>query len=517
MSSRKNKTKPVILAILDGWGVCPQKKGNAIALAKTPNLKKLYTYPNTLLGASGRQAGLPPTQDGNSEAGHMNIGAGRIVEQDSVVISKSINDGTFFKNAAFSSALHHAKKYNSAIHLMGLLTNEQSAHADPDHLLALLTLCQYSQIKKVFLHLFTDGRDSYQYLAVKILQRLKKAFHNNEKISTIIGRFYAMDRIKEWSRTEMAYNAIVLGQGIHIDNPQDAILEAYNRQESDEYIKPTVIGDGKSGRVNDFDSVIFFNLRSDRVRQLCKVFVQEDFIGFKREKVLKNMCFVTLTDFGPDLPDVLTAYPARILKDTLPFILKNRRQLYIAENEKYAHVTYFFNGGYDHPVAGEDRVTIPSPRVSNYKEAPKMSASKITNYINSILKKNKYDFIVVNYANADMVGHSGDLPATIKAVETIDRCLGDLMKTIDQYDGTLVITADHGNAEEVVDVNSGQVDTSHSSNPVPFIIFNKTIPKKIRLRKGVLADIAPTLLHMMKIKKPNAMGSKILCQYQISQ
>lgn len=514
------KRKPVMLVILDGWGITEETQGNAIALAKTPVMDELWRkYPHTLLEASGKNVGLPPHQAGNSEAGHMNIGAGRVIEQDSVLISRSINEGTFFKNPAFLTAIQHVKKYKSTLHLMGLLTAEQSAHADPDHLLALITLFRLKNVNKVCLHLFTDGRDSYQYLTIKLLDRLKKALINKEKIVTVAGRFYAMDRIKEWSRTKMVYDALVLGKGQRVKDVQEAVLQAYNRQENDEYIRPTVISAKGSDlkRISHNDAIVFFNLRSDRVRQLSKAFIQKDFQGFKREKVLKNLCFVTLTDFGQDLPGVLAAYPARVIYNTLPYALGTLRQLYITETEKYAHITYFFNGGFDHPVADEERVIIKSPHIRSYKYKPEMSAEQITGILEKALKEEKYDFIVVNYANPDMVGHTGDLPASIKAVEAVDKYVGRLWKVISEKNGVMIITADHGNIEELIDLETGQVDTSHSVNPVPFIIVANDISKKIKVNKGALADIAPTILKMMGCKKPKEMGNKILCQYQIDQ
>ncbi len=514
------KQGPVLLAILDGWGICDETRGNAIALGSTPVIDMLWeNYPHSLLGASGKDTGLPPTQDGNSEAGHMNIGAGRIIEQDSVIISKSINQGTFFKNPAFLSALRHAKKNKSKIHLMGLLTDVQSAHADPDHLIALLTLLRVEKVSETCLHLFTDGRDSYQYLAIKLLNRMKKILKKNEKIVSISGRFYAMDRIKEWGRTERAYNALVLGEGNKADDAQSAVLQAYNRHENDEYITPTVISDrSKSPQtIKDNDVIIFFNLRSDRVRQLSKAFVQDEFIGFKRKKVLKNLFFVSLTDFGPDLPGIISAYPARVLPQTLPTALKGLRQLYIAETEKFAHVTYFLNGGYDHTIAGEERVIIKSPHVQSYKDMPEMSAEQLTNTMIESIEKNKHDFILVNFANPDMVGHTGDLPAGIKAVQAVDLSIGRLLEVIRKKNGTLIITSDHGNIEELIDLETGQIDTAHSSNPVPFIVVNENIPKDTNVEDGVLADIAPTLLHMMNRPIPKEMRNKILCQYLINQ
>ena len=503
--------------ILDGWGIAPPSRGNAVTLAKTPVMDGLYKkYPHTLLCASGRCAGLPPKQDGNSEAGHMNIGAGRLVEQDSVRISKGINDGTFSKNAAFEEAFAHVKRNDSSLHLMGLLSEEQSAHADPDHLLALLTLIRLKNVKKVFLHLFTDGRDSGKYIAVRLVENLKKVLRDNEKIATICGRYYAMDRIKEWSRTKKAYDTIVLGKAsCRAPTAEAAVIKGYNRGEDDEFLSPTVIAnDNKQvGKVNHSDAVIFFNLRSDRVRQLAKAFVQDDktFIGFNRGKTLNDIRFITLTDFGPDLSGVLSAYPSVILKNTLPFVLRKYRQLYIAESEKFAHVTYFFNGGYASPVAGEERVMIKSPNVSSYADVPRMQAKKVTDIIIHGLQKDKYDVIVVNFANPDMVGHTGNLKAGIKAVEFIDRCVGLVVKAALKKNGLVFITADHGNIEEMINLKTGEIDTAHSTYPVPFIIVKKSI-RKIKLKKGKLADIAPTIINFLKLEKQPDMKGKVLCQ-----
>ncbi|MFA5135382.1 MAG: 2,3-bisphosphoglycerate-independent phosphoglycerate mutase [Patescibacteria group bacterium] len=514
------RTKQVVLAILDGWGIWDETRGNAIALGSTPVMDMLWdNYPHSLLGASGKDVGLPPSQDGNSEAGHMNIGAGRVIEQDSVVISKSINEGSFFKNPAFDTAVQHVKKYHSTLHLMGLITSEQSAHADPDHLLALLTLFRHMKVKRICLHFFTDGRDSYQYLAIKLVTQMTKILRDNEKIATIIGRFYAMDRIKEWDRTKLAYDALVRGKGHRASDAQSAILQAYNRHETDEYIMPTIIGrnNGSNGRIHDNDSIVFFNLRSDRVRQLSKAFVQDRFAGFKRIKRPKNLTFVSLTDFGPDLPGIFSAYPARILPGTLPEALRGYRQLYTAETEKYAHVTYFMNGGYDHTIAGEDQVIISSPKMKSYKDRPEMSADQLTNMITEDIGAGKHDFICVNYANPDMVGHTGDLPACIRAVQEVDLCVGRLLEALRKRDGTLIITADHGNIEELIDLATGQVDTSHSSNPVPFIIVNNSIPRTVKVRNGILADIAPTILYLMGIEKPEEMKNSTLCKFRINQ
>ncbi|MDO8592531.1 MAG: 2,3-bisphosphoglycerate-independent phosphoglycerate mutase, partial [bacterium] len=400
----KNNILPLILVILDGWGIAKPNQGNAITLAKTPIMDGLMKkYPHTELGAAGKFVGLPPTQTGNSEAGHMNIGAGRTVEQDAVIISRSINDGTFFKNASFVEAVRHVNKNKSSLHLMGMISNGMSAHSDPDHLLALLAFLEANKIKEVYLHLFTDGRDSPKYASLKLIVDIQKAFKNGETIATVMGRFYAMDRTKTWDRTEKAYNALVNGIGKKAISAQAAITESYNRGENDEFIEPYIIT--KNGkplpRIASGDSVIFFNLRSDRARQLAKVFVQKDFCKlntscFDRKKFLKDLLFVAMTDFGPDLEGILTAFPSGDLKQTLPMQLANLKQLYIAETEKYAHVTYFFNGGYAQPIAGEARLAIPSPDVKSYDITPAMSSGGLTKEILNNLAKRKYDFTVLN-------------------------------------------------------------------------------------------------------------------------
>ncbi|MDD5289748.1 MAG: 2,3-bisphosphoglycerate-independent phosphoglycerate mutase [Patescibacteria group bacterium] len=528
------KQPPVVLAILDGWGINHDYIGNAITRAKTPTYKMLLEkFPNTKLRASGRAVGLPPTQDGNSEAGHLNLGAGRVVEQDTVIISKLITAGTFFKNPALKASIKQVKKYKSKVHLMGLLSGWESAHTDPDHLLALLTFYRQEGIKKVYLHLFTDGRDSFQYGALKFLKQLENEFKDGEVIASVTGRYYAMDRTKKWERTEAAYNALVLGKGqYYAKSAEEAIKRAYDRDETDEFILPTVIvKDGKcdkrgiciSGepiaKIEDNDAVVFFNLRSDRSRQLSKVFVQKNFNdlnpgAFKRTKVLKNLLFVAMTDFGPDLDTILSISPSQDVKETLPMALTGLRQLYIAETEKYVHVTYFFNGGYAEPVNKEERLMVSSPDVSSYDKIPEMSAKEITDIILNDLKNNKYDFILVNYANPDMVGHTGNLAAGIKACGFVDGCLGKLYEEIKNKKGMLLVVADHGNAEEMIDEKTGEIDTQHSSYPVPFIIADlRDGVKRYKLRKdGILGNVAPTILDLLNKKKPKEMteGSLVL-------
>lgn len=513
-----NKTKKCILLILDGWGIAPASRGNAITLAKTPTYNMLLKkYPNSKLVAHGSKVGLPKNQTGNSEAGHMNLGAGRIVLQDDMYVTESINNKTFFKNPALLEAINNVQKNNSNIHLMGLLSGDQSAHVNPKHLQALLELLRSKGMKNIYLHLFTDGRDSSPRAGMRYLKSLLGSFKNGEKIATITGRSYAMDRNKNWSKTELVYNAMVRGEGQHVNSPEEAIIQAYNRGESDEFILPTVIMENNKPvvRIKNNDSVIFFNLRSDRTRQLTKLFVQKNVCDMNdRCKIntlkFKNLKFVSITDFGPDLDTILTAFPSRDIEETLPMKLENIRQLYLSESEKYAHVTYFFNGGYKDSVDGEVREMIPSPSVDSYASSPKMSADKVCDRLLESLNNDLFDFYVVNFANPDMVGHTGDLTAGILAVETVDKCLARIYEFFQKHENIcILITADHGNVEEMINLKTGEVDTKHSCNRVPFILIDKKLTN-IKLKDGILADVAPTILSIYNIKKPALMTGKSL-------
>lgn len=517
MVINNKKNQPVILVILDGWGVAPPNRGNAIELAKKPNFDRLVKeYPYTELCAHGHCVGLPKNQVGNSEAGHLNLGAGRIVKDDAVYISSAIRDGAFFKNPVFHEGVRHLKKHKSNIHLMGLVTEENSAHSSPEHWLAMLKFLDEEGIKKVYLHLFTDGRDSAQHAAIKIIERFEQKINHNHfnhhieiKIASISGRYYAMNRTKDWPLIEKVYNTLVLGKAISAKNAKEAIIQAYNRQETDEFITPTVIKSDSQPTVtiNDNDVVIFMNLRSDRARQLTKVFVQKEFNkknpgSFKREKWPDNLFFIALTDFGPDLDSVHTAYPSRALKNTLPIVLKGLKQLYIAEREKYAHVTFFFNGGYDHAVAGEEQILIPSPEVKSYDQTPEMSTAKLYQKVVAKIQSNHPDFIVINFCNPDMLGHTGNLEATKKTIECVDDYLGKLIKIAQKENYYIIVTADHGNAEEMIDLKTNEVLTTHTTNPVPFILITDK-QKQFKLRKGgILADVAPTILDLIGIEKP---------------
>lgn len=520
---RRGKVRsPLVLIILDGFGLAnPKIPGNAITPQTAPHIfSYIKKYPSTTLKASGRDVGLFPNQEGNSEAGHFNIGAGRVVKQDLVRISEAIKDGTFFKNEAFLQAIHHTQKHNSTLHIMGLLTNGQSAHAHPQHVFALLDFLRRHKVPRVALHLFTDGRDSSPHSAVSHLRKLKKYLIETEKIATVMGRFYAMDRNKIWSRTEAAYRAIAQGKGEHMAvSAEEAIAEAYNRGETDEYITPTVIQ--KNNRpvatVEDNDAIIFFNARSDRARQLTKTFVQpaaefkrENPGVFKRTKFFKDVRFVAMTDFGPDLPNILTAFPSPDVPNGLvPTIDHRFRQLYISETEKYAHITYFINGGYSAAVNGEDRELIPSGDTYSYADKPKMHSREVTNRILFHVKKKNYDFIAVNFPNADMVGHTGNYRAACVAVKTIDGHVAQIVKAVLRQHGTIAITADHGNAEMMYDPKTGAMDTEHSTSLVPFILISEHMAKH-KLKPGRLADVAPTLLQLLGISKPKEMTGKCL-------
>ncbi len=512
---KKNQIK-IILLILDGWGLGREDESNPIFLSKPKFINFLYKkYPWTTLGASGNSVGVPLNQVGNSEAGHINLGAGRIVDQDSVKISKQINTGEFFKNPAFLTAIKHVRTNKSSLHIMGMISNGQSPHSDPDHLLALIMMARKFSIKNVYLHLFTDGRDSPPLSSLKSIMALERFLNKNEIIATVMGRFYAMDRKKVWNRTISAYNAMVDGRNAHkAKSPQEGISRAYNSGITDEFIEPIVIYQKNKmiPRITNNDAVIFFNLRSDRARQLAKPFVQDQFEeknpgAIKRSKVLKNLLFVSMTDFGPDLDSILSAYPSEDIKMSLPMVLKEKKQIYIAETEKYAHVTFFFNGGYANPVAGETRINIPSPQVDRYDLTPAMSTALITKKV--IASLSKFDFICVNFACPDMIGHTGNIEVAKKTVQEVDKYVKKIYDAAIKNRAIFIITADHGNLEYMFNPETGEKITEHTTNPVPFILIGKKFKKGIRLKKnGVLGDVAPTILKIFGIKKPKEMIRK---------
>ena len=519
--------------ILDGWGYSGEKKGNAVAAAKTPNLDRLAEkYPCALGMTSGVAVGLPAGQMGNSEVGHLNIGSGRIVYQDLTLINKEIEDGSFNQNPVLLNAIRSAIKNNQSLHLMGLVSYG-GVHSYMTHLKALLKLAQAEGLNRVYVHAFLDGRDVSPKAAAADIKELQE-FMKNEKIgelATVTGRYYAMDRDKRWERTEKAYDALTLGKSENEDSDvvyttdlENALKISYEKGETDEFVKPIVVlknaeAGSKSERVasiKDGDSVIFFNFRPDRARQLTYAFVNSDAdLGFKR-KNHPSVHFVCMTTYDEGL-DIPIAYPPKDLKNTLGEHLATlgKKQLRIAETEKYAHITFFFNGGVEEPNVGEDRVLIPSPKVATYDLKPEMSAYEVTDALLKKLDENKYEFIVLNFANMDMVGHTGITEAAIAAVEAVDTCVGKLTDKILEKSGAVFITADHGNAEQMVEAD-GTPCTSHTTNPVKMIyVDDKNInkdgkPEKILRNGGSLCDIAPTLLEIMNLPIPKEMTGKTL-------
>ncbi|MCG2737633.1 MAG: 2,3-bisphosphoglycerate-independent phosphoglycerate mutase [Candidatus Methanoperedenaceae archaeon] len=497
------KKRPVLLMILDGYGMNNNKEGNAIAAARTPNMDRLFsTYPHCELGSSGESVGLPEGQMGNSEVGHLNIGAGRVVYQDLTKITKAIREGEFKKNRALLDALKNVKSKGSSLHLMGLLS-DGGVHSHISHLYALLALAKEQGITRVYVHAFLDGRDVPPKSALNYIADAQiKMKELGGEFATISGRYYAMDRDKRWERVEKAYDAMTGGKGDTAESAASAVKNAYERGETDEFVIPTVIMRNKKpvSLICDNDSVIFFNFRSDRAREITRGFIDDDLKGFDRKSYPK-INFVCLTQYDETF-NVTIAFQPEPLKNIFAEVLSNHhlKQLRIAETEKYAHVTFFFNGGVEKPVPGEDRMLIPSPKVATYDMQPEMSAFPVTDKAVKAIASGKYDVIILNYANCDMVGHTGVFDAAVKAVETIDACIGKVYDSVLQAGGLLIITADHGNAEKMCD-EAGGIHTAHTPNPVPFMICEKGI----RLRDGILADVAPTILELLGLEKPEEM------------
>ncbi|MFO7807091.1 MAG: 2,3-bisphosphoglycerate-independent phosphoglycerate mutase [Candidatus Moraniibacteriota bacterium] len=518
---KKQHLSPLVLVILDGWGVGEKNKNiNAIEAAKTPFFDKLCKkYPYTSLKASGESVGLEEGQMSGSEAGHLNIGAGRIVKQEIRVILEEINSGSFFYNPAFLAIANQVKKKGTNLHLMGLMGNSDSPHSHPDVFFALLIFLKQAGLEeKVFFHLFTDGRDSFPRSAGEHWKNWKKHIDKIGigELASVCGRFYAMDRIKKWERLKKAYNALVEGQGERFSDFGEALESQYKKGLTDEYIEPIVFQKNNKDlpRIKSGDGVIFFNFRSDRARQFAKLFVGHqgpDAKFFSDIKRLKDISFVALTNFGPDL-NLKTAYHSSSVNNTLPVALSGERQIYIAETEKFAHVTYFINGGYPDPLGGEERIKIDSPEVRSYAEKPGMSSSEITEVVIKNLKADNYVFYGINFANTDMLGHTGDFEATKKGIEIIDKQLKKIFKVVKKQKGTLIVTSDHGNADQMLTFDGERVFTFHTKNPVPFILASKDKRfEKIKLKNdGKLANIAPTILEIMNIKKPKQMLEKSL-------
>lgn len=547
--------KPVVLIVLDGWGLAPPGPGNAISLAKLNHIPSLWaSYPHTQLSASGEAVGLPPGEDGNTETGHINIGAGRVVYQDLPRINMAIADGSFFTNEAFLGAVKYAHEHKSNLHLMGLIS-DAGVHSNHEHLWALLQLLKqykatYHCECRAYLHLFTDGRDSPPTSAKRFIQDVEE--HCKKlgvgHIATIMGRYYAMDRDHRWERTESAYRALTESEGLTASSALAAIEASYAKGKTDEFIDPTIITDANGTpypRITNHDSVIFFNYRIDRPRQLTRAFILPDFeerkipesfdpyavkyfhkhiveedirsTPFKRRVTLPNLFFVTMTEYERNLPCVV-AYPPNPVKTPLGAVLAehNIRQLRVAETEKERFVTYYFNGMREMSLAGEDRLIIPSPKVATYDLAPAMSSQDMTNKLLDRLSIDVYGFILINFANPDMVAHTGNIAAAVKACEATDACVGTIVRHVLSLSGTCIITADHGNVEEMLDSN-GQMDTEHSSFFVPFIIIDHAFDNyPMTLPTGKLADIAPTILSHMQIPVPSEMtGNNLLADVNI--
>ena len=507
--------KQHMLIIMDGVGLCDEQEGNAFKQASTPNIDRLINeYPNSSLECKGLAVGLPVGQMGNSEVGHMSIGAGRVIYQDLTLITKEIEEGEFFKNKALLEAINHVKENNSSLHLMGLLS-DGGVHSHINHLYALLKLAKDYDIEKVYIHAFMDGRDTPPTSGMDYLKELEEKIKEIGigKIATISGRYYAMDRDNRWERETLAYNAMVFGEGNKFKTVQKAIENSYEAQEFDEFVKPIVIVNDESepiGKIENNDSCIFFNFRPDRAREITRALTDDDFDKIdRRDGKIQNLKFITMTEYDETIKNVKVAYKKEQIVNTLGEYLskKDKTQLRIAETEKYAHVTFFFNGGEEKTYKGEDRILIESPKVPTYDEKPEMSAYEITDKVIEAIKSEKYDLIIMNFANGDMVGHTGNMDKTIEAVEAVDKCLGRIIEVLEEVDGEAVVTADHGNCEQMVDLKTGEPVTSHTTNRVPIIVTSKRVKG---IESGALTDLAPTVLALMGLEKPKEMTGKAL-------
>ena len=502
---------PVMLMILDGFGINEKTDGNAVKLAKTPNIDKLMKkYPNTIMYTSGLKVGLPDGQMGNSEVGHTNIGAGRIVYQELTKITKSIEDGDFFAIPEFIEAIENCKKHNSKLHILGLLS-DGGVHSHIRHLYGLLEMAKRRDFEDVYVHCFLDGRDTPPASAEGYITQLEEKMKEKKvgKIASISGRYYAMDRDKRWDRVKKCYDALVRGEGNKATSATIAIEDSYQKEVFDEFVEPTVIvnNDTPIATIGENDSVIFFNFRPDRAREITRTLVDPDFNEFETKKM--NLDYVCFTQYDETMPNVKVAFkPERLVNTFGEYVSKQGlNQLRIAETEKYAHVTFFFNGGEEKQYPGEDRILVPSPKVETYDMKPEMSAIEVTDKVVDAINSKKYDTIILNYANPDMVGHTGNLDAAIKAIETIDTCVKRVVDAVEAQNGVLIITADHGNAEQMIDYKTGEPHTAHTTNLVPLILVGM---KDVKLKEGKLADLAPTMLEIMGLEKPTEMTGESL-------
>lgn len=529
---KNSERAPLTLLVLDGWGIAPPSRGNAISIARTPNMDKLMSiYPSMTLHASGEMVGLPPNEMGNSEVGHINIGSGQIIYQQLPLINRSIEQGSFYENEALKTAIATAKKNGNKLHLMGMVSNGR-IHSSQDHLYALLLMCKDAGLdrSKVLVHAFLDGRDTAPDAGLSFIAALETKMIEMKlgRIATVMGRRFAMDRDNHWDLTEAAYRVMRDGVGVHTsDSPLKSIEDAYKAMVFDEEFEPTVIVDDEGkpeGRIENGDAIIFFNFRADRARQLTKAFVMPNFTDFDRGEQLKDLHFVTLTEYEDDLP-VHVAFSQDDVKEPVSKVVAEHGlpQLHIAETEKYAHVTFFFNGGREDSFSGEERALIPSPRVQKYDDAPEMSVDKIADRIQKELERGHFQFIVANIANADMLGHTGNLQAAIEGIEAADAAIGKIAEAVQAVGGTLVVTADHGNAEEMIDEKTQEPIKEHTTNPVPCIIASPTLSEQramwppvndgdlSRMQPvGVLSDLGPTILRLLKLPIPDEMTGRSL-------
>ncbi len=500
--------KPMALIILDGWGYSEDPKDNAIMAANTPNWDKYWEkYSKTLISGSGTDVGLPEGQMGNSEVGHLNLGAGRVVYQDYTRISKAIKDGDFFENSALVNAIDKAVANGNAVHLMGLLS-PGGVHSHEKHIHAAIKLAKQRGANKVYVHAFLDGRDMPPRSAKPSLESMEKvcAEAGNARIATMTGRYYAMDRDNRWERVETAFNMLTRSESeFTYSSATEALAAAYERDENDEFVKTSVIGE--AAPIEDGDSVIFMNYRADRARQLSRAFVDSDFHGFERKTKPELADFVMLTQYAADI-NTSVAYAPISMQNVLGEHLQNlgKKQLRIAETEKYAHVTFFFNGGVEEPFTGEDRELIPSPNVATYDLQPEMHADKVTDKLINVIENQTHDVIICNFANPDMVGHTGNFEATVKAIEALDTCVGRIVAALEKVGGEALITADHGNAEKMADATTGQAHTAHTSEPVPLLYVGRN--SRVKIKDGVLSDLAPTMLKLMDLPVPEEMTGR---------
>ncbi|OGM24060.1 phosphoglycerate mutase (2,3-diphosphoglycerate-independent) [Candidatus Woesebacteria bacterium RIFCSPHIGHO2_01_FULL_39_32] len=551
LGKKKNTIKPTVLVVLDGFGIAPPSAGNAITLAKTPNWERLIkNYPHGELIASGESVGLPANEVGNTEVGHLTLGAGRVILQDLKRINVAIEKGSFFENKAFLSAAAHVKQNNSKLHIMGLASSG-NVHSSLGHLYSLLQFCKKEEIREVYLHVFTDGRDAPPKEAVEIILELEHhlSLLKLGKIASISGRYYAMDRDRRWDRTARTYKALVEGAAIQTFSASDAIKGAYLRGQTDEFIEPTIIADksGPLGLISDKDAVIFFNYRIDRPRQLTMAFTLPNFENLKafdfgynpetsreegkvefgttftRGKVVQNLFFVTMTQYHQNIPVSAVAFAPETVNLPLGKVLSDLglKQLHMAESEKERFVTYYFNGLQENAFSGEEEAVVSSPKVDTYDKKPEMSLPKLVKEFRKRIRRDAFHFVVINFANPDMVAHTGNLQASILAIESVDRYLDELVREVLEVDGFIVITADHGNAEELLTFptatyfytsSAGTVNTDHSNNPVPILIVGKNMPTNFILGRGGLADVSPTILALMGIAKPDEMTGRNLLE-----